>query len=60
MQLKRTEQTDAEKMQDRIYAAMETGNTGQACTLMAELRDTDPVTYTMIRTGVVRTYGVSL
>ena len=60
MQLKRTEQTDAEKMQYRIYAAMETGNTGQARTLMAELRDVDPVVYTLIRTGVIRTYGVSL
>ena len=60
MQLKRTEQTDAEKMHDRIYAAMETGNTGQARTLMAELRDVDTVAYTLNRTGVIRTYGVSL
>ena len=60
MQLKRTEQTAAEKMQDRVYAAMETGNTGQVRTLMAELRDVDPVAYIRIRTGVIRTYGVSL
>ena len=60
MQLKRTEQTAAEKVQDRIYAAMETGNTGQARTLITELRDIDIVAYTLIRTGVIRTYGVSL
>ena len=59
MQLKRTEQTDAEKVQDRIYAAMETGNTWQARTLMAELRDVDPVAYKLTLTGVIRTYGVS-
>lgn len=60
MELKRVQQTETEQMQDKIYACMETGNTGQARTLMTELRMAYPVAYTVIRTAIIRDYGVSL
>lgn len=60
MQFKSKQQTEAELVQDRVFAMMETGNTGQARTIMAELRDSNTVVYSMIRTAVNREYGVSL
>jgi len=60
MELKRVQQTETEKMQDKVYACMETGNTGQARTLMTELRMAYPIAYAVIRTAIIRDYGVSL
>lgn len=60
MQLKSTEQSDFDKVQDMVYARLETGNVGQARTIMAELRDSHPVNYSLLRTSVIREYGVSL
>ena len=60
MELRSSKQSDEDKMRDRVYACMETGNAGQARTLMAELLDVDLVLYSSIRTAIVREYGVLL
>lgn len=60
MELRSSTQSDEDKMKDRVYACMETGNTGQARTLMAELQDINVVLYSSIRTSIVREYGVLL
>lgn len=60
MQFKRAHQTDAEKIADRVFAAMETGNHGQARTVLQEYAEVDPAAANMLRTQVTKEYGVVL
>jgi len=60
MQLKSAHQTAEHKVRDRITAAMETGNHGQARTLLAELHDINPALAEDVRLDVVGEYGISL
>ena len=60
MELKVTEQSPEDFFADKVYAAMETGNTGRARCMMIELRETHPELYATLRAGVIKEYGVSL
>ena len=59
MQLKR-EQSDQDRLSDRVYAAMETGNAGEARRVLAEHRETFTTDVDKIRRDVQREYGVRL
>lgn len=58
--MKRAEQTDQQKMQDRIFAAMETGNHGQARTLLTEYREMYPLDAEALRADVIAEYGIAI
>lgn len=60
MQLKKTEQTLQDQMQDRVFAAMETGNAGQARTLLREYREIDEAGAQEIRTAVIDSFGYAI
>ena len=61
MQFKpRKEQTDNERLEDMVTAAMETGNPARARELLAEHADTFPLEVKQIRGEVLRTYGTYL
>jgi len=47
-------------LKDRIYAAMETGNQGQARTLLREYKDINASAAERIRMDVLAEYGQSL
>lgn len=54
------QQTDKDRISDMVYAAMETGNQGQARLVLAEHRETFPEEVAAIRRDVQRDYGVRL
>lgn len=60
MQLKSAQQSEHDKIADRITAAMETGNHGQARTLLRELKDIEPAVAERLRLDVLAEYGMSL
>lgn len=60
MQLKSAEQSEHDAIHDRVFAAMETGNTYQARVLYEEYNDVHPALADAIHTDVLREYGVSL
>ena len=60
MQFKSQEERDHAALSDRVSAAMETGNQGQARTLVEEYSDVNPALADSLRTEVLREYGVSL
>ena len=60
LNFKQASQSEANEMRDRVYAAMETGNSGQARTLMGELQARDSVLADSIRMDVLHEYGISL
>lgn len=60
MQFVTKEQSEQNAIRDRITASMETGNHGQARTLLTELADTHPELADSIRLDVVSEYGISL
>ncbi len=60
MELRSTAQSEANAIRDRITSAMETGNQGQARTLLRELADVNPELAGSIRLDVLAEYGVSL
>lgn len=54
------DQTEFEKLSDKIYVRMETGNFGEARTLMRELKDKNPEQYRLMRVSLLADYGRSL
>lgn len=60
MELKATEQSQENFFADKVFAAMETGNTGRARCMMIELREVNPELYSTLRASVIKEYGVSL
>lgn len=60
MQLKQTVQTDYEVLEDKVVAAMETGNAGQARLVLAEHAETFPNEVERIRRMVLRQYNTRL
>ncbi len=60
MMLKSAKQTEQEQLHDRIFAAMETGNHGQARTLLTEYREFFPESAEAIRADVIAEYGVAI
>lgn len=53
-------QTEQDRIADRIYAAMETGNHAQARTLLQEWAETDDLAASRVHSNVVKEYGISL
>lgn len=51
---------DVNETQDAVYAAMETGNTGRARTILHELQAIDPEAAQSLRGAVIADYGVAL
>lgn len=45
---------------DKVYAAMETGNSGQARTVLADYQESFPAETQSIRSDVQRDYGIRL
>ncbi len=60
MELRSTAQSDANAIRARITSALETGNQGQARTLLRELADVNTELAGSIRLDVLAEYGVSL
>ena len=60
MELKQETQNETAAVQDRVYAAMETGNHGQARTLMRELKALDHTMYQNLRLDIISEYGIAL
>lgn len=60
MQIKKAQQSEQDQLADRVYAAMETGNTGQARTLLNEYREFYPEHSEALRTDVIAAYGIAL
>lgn len=60
MQLKRNVQSDTDKLKDRVFAAMETGNQGQARTLLREFKELAPDEAAALHADVIAEYGVAL
>ena len=58
--MKSSTQNEHEKLQDRVYAAMETGNTDQARTLVREYAEEHPTNAEYLRLAIVQEYGVIL
>lgn len=58
--MRKANQTDQEKLADRVFAAMETGNQGQARTLLTEYRELYPDAAEALRADVIASYGVAL
>lgn len=58
--MKSTKRTEHDEIHDRVYAAMETGNAGQARTILAEYRDLHPQSAERLRADVLADYGVAL
>lgn len=56
----RKEQTDADRLSDQVYAAMETGNTNRARELIASHKETYPDAVASIRHSVLQDYGTQL
>lgn len=54
------EQSEDDKMRDRVYAAMETGNHTQARSLLKEVRDRNEVLAESIRMDVLAEYGMAV
>ena len=54
------EQSFKDQMADRIFAAMNTDNFGQACTLHREFKASNEVDANEIRIDVLREFGINL
>ena len=54
------QQSDSDRLQDKVTAAMETGNPGEARLILAEHRDTFPEAVHSIRSNVLAEYGIRL
>lgn len=50
----------AREIQRRVFACMETGNHGQARTVLRELNEVDPELAKAIQSDVVAAYGINL
>ncbi len=53
-------QTEHDQMSDRVFAAMHTGNFGQARTLMREYSAVQPVLAAELRMDVLREFSINL
>lgn len=60
LSMRRSVQTDYEVLSDKIVAAMETGNTGEARRIVAEHLDTFPGEIKRIRAEVLTDYGIRI
>lgn len=60
MQLVSRFQSAADQLSDKVFAAMETGNTGQARMILNEIKDVDAAVGARVSTEVLTTYGVKL
>lgn len=54
------QQSFKDQMSDRIFAAMHTGNFGQARTLLREFKATNEVDANEVRIDVLREFGINL
>lgn len=53
-------QSDRDRLQDKVYSAMETGNHAEARLVLAEHADTFPVAVARVWLNVHTDYGVAL
>jgi len=60
MRMPRREQTDGERLQDQVYAAMETGNTERARLLCKSHEETFPEDVDRIRDLILKDYNTRL
>lgn len=60
LSLKPAQKSDEAKARDRIYAAMETGNHGQARKLLLEMKQQNGVLYNSVRMDVLHEYGMAV
>jgi len=60
MQLKSTARTEHDEVKDRVYAAMETGNSGQARTILDEYAYLHVDNAAALRSSVLSEYGIAL
>lgn len=60
MQLKSTKRDEHDEFKDRVFASMETGNTGRARTLLVEYADKYPEQAEALRSEVIAGYGTAL
>lgn len=58
--MRSNQQTEQQALEDRITAAMETGNSGQARTLLTEYREHYPEHAEAIRSDIIAGYGIAL
>lgn len=58
--MKSTKRTEHDEIRDRVYAAMETGNTGQARTLLREYKELHKQSAERLHADVLADYGVVL
>jgi len=54
------QQSDLDRLRDKVTSAMETGNTAQARLVVAEHIDTFPTEIATIRSETMKAYGVRL
>lgn len=60
MQLKSTARDEHDEFKDKVFACMETGNVGQARTLLQEYADQYPDHADRLRDDVIAGYGQAL
>ena len=60
LNLVQSTQSDDNAMRDRVTACMETGNHGQARTLLNEVHDVNPTLADSIHMDVLAEYGMAL
>lgn len=60
MQLKTVQRDEHDEFKDRVYACLETGNIGQARTLLGEYADSFPEHAERLRAECIAAYGTAL
>lgn len=58
--MKSSKRTGHDEVHDRVYAAMETGNAGQARTILTEYKELHKQNAERLRADVLAEYGVAL